>query len=718
MLINTLNNINSETKSNIWLNIKKRLTIQQTSGNKKLQLLENFKIMVFYAFVIFLINAIPNYFSNYKYSLCVTGLGAVLTLLILKVLNKKNFYALRFCFIAITCTSVSLVCYIEGIASGNYLFLFVFVVIAAFIFDFSEKKELIVTLLLTLTSLAYIFIFAPYNSILQPLSASEERFYFIFNVFFASFITCLLSYIFLRVNFLNAKNIDTKQQFLDAVYNTSFDAILVVDNNFKVIDCNEQSIRIFDTQKKEAILNRTAAVFFKEFGNYQNFNDALISQNKSWQGELTCSTFSGLDFAAYVSVVSFLHGDKLLKKINVLDITEIKKIQAELTIAKEKAELAMNAKSKFLSNMSHELRTPLNGIIGTANLLLDEPSMPEQKEHFNLLRYSSEHMLNLVNDVLDFSKIEAGMMVLEKTSFNVKDFLEKISSLFQPQFAAKKIKLHFNVDEQLNKYFLGDQTRLSQVLSNLISNALKFTDEGSVNVTVKLILSNSKTASIYFAVKDDGIGISEQQQKVIFQSFTQGDTTTTRKFGGTGLGLAISKNIIEMYKGNLEVRSKKGQGSEFYFTLQLDIQLNNKNFINENTVSALKNFKNLKVLIAEDNKVNMLIARKFLNKWNIQVTETNNGKQALEAFTKQDFDLLLIDLEMPEMDGYETIAAIRKISKDIPVIAFTAAVYENIYDDLINNGFTDYIQKPFRPEDLHRKIQQFTSSKSAVYSIL
>jgi CheY-like chemotaxis protein len=360
--------------------------------------------------------------------------------------------------------------------------------------------------------------------------------------------------------------------------------------------------------------------------------------------------------------------------------------------------------------MSHELRTPLNGIIGTANLLLDEASMPEQKEHFSLLKYSSEHMLNLINDVLDISKIEAEMMHLEKSSFNLKIFFDKIQSLYTNQFAIKKIQLLFEIDERLDRYFLGDETRLSQVLSNLISNALKFTDTGKVVVAANLINANSKQASIYFSVKDTGMGITEQQQKIIFNSFTQADTTTTRKFGGTGLGLAISKSIIELYKGELKVESIKGAGSNFYFTIKLDLQLNNKNFVNEHIVSTLVSLENVKVLIAEDNQVNMLIARKFLHKWNVIPAEALNGVEALDMFHKSDFDILLIDLEMPEKDGYETVAAIRELNKEIPVIAFTAAVYDNMHADLVSKGFTDYIQKPFRPEDLHRKLSMYAPS--------
>jgi signal transduction histidine kinase len=376
--------------------------------------------------------------------------------------------------------------------------------------------------------------------------------------------------------------------------------------------------------------------------------------------------------------------------------------------AQEKAEQAVEIKTKFLSNMSHELRTPLNGIIGTANLLLHETSMPEQKQHFNLLKYSSEHMLSLINDVLDFSKIEAGKMQLEKSPFNLKEFFSKIENLFAGQFSSKGVALVFNIDEKLNRFFTGDETRLSQVLCNLIANALKFTQQGGVTVTAILEMADSQAGKIYFSVKDTGIGITTEQGKIIFESFIQGDTTTTRKFGGTGLGLSISKYIVELYNSELQVESLHGKGSNFFFTIQLNLHMENKSFVNEKILQGLVSLKGLKVLVAEDNAINMIIAKRFLEKWDVTMDEAVNGIEALKKFAEHEYDLLLIDLEMPEMDGYKTIKEIRKNNSKIPAIAFTAAVYDNMEKDLLNHGFNGYIQKPFRPEDLHRKLSSYT----------
>ena len=382
----------------------------------------------------------------------------------------------------------------------------------------------------------------------------------------------------------------------------------------------------------------------------------------------------------------------------------------QLAIEKDKAERAGNAKSRFLSHMSHELRTPLNGIIGTTNFLLQENAGPSVTQHLDVLKYSSEHMLAIINDILDFNKIEAGKLNLDRNTFNLNELIEKITAVFKHQFTLKGVNFIIELDRRLDKEVLSDDTRLNQVLSNLISNALKFTPQGAVTLNIQIVSSNSDTMMVNFAVSDTGIGIPQEKLSEVFSSFTQADTKTTRQYGGTGLGLTISRKLVENFGGELNVRSEVGRGSCFYFTIPIDINNGKRSFVTENKILDLQDLEGTTVLVAEDNRINMMITKKFLENWKIKVIETRNGREALEAFKSKQIDLLLIDLEMPEMDGYEALTEIRKIDKRIPAIAFTAAVFDDMQQKLLSHGFTDFIHKPFRPEELHKKLLRNSQS--------
>ncbi len=375
----------------------------------------------------------------------------------------------------------------------------------------------------------------------------------------------------------------------------------------------------------------------------------------------------------------------------------------ELILAKEQAEESAKAKLQFLSNMSHELRTPLNGIIGTTNLLKTESHNAVQKDHFELLQYSSTQMLILVNDLLDFSKIEAGKIELEDNKFNLEIFIKNIYNSFAPQFEIKQLYFKLDTDNDININVISDDIRLGQILNNLLSNALKFTHTGGVTLRIELKKYANEKIAIGFSISDTGIGIPENKLKTIFESFMQADLNTTRKYGGTGLGLSISKKLIETFDSNLKVESEINKGSKFYFDIMV-LQNNEVEPIRAEVIEELRSLKGMRILIAEDNKVNMLIARKFLTKWGVQITEASNGIEAINLFKENNCDLLLLDLEMPEADGYTALQEIRKLNTTIPAIAFTASAFENIETVLLAKGFSDYVLKPFLPEELNTKL--------------
>jgi CheY-like chemotaxis protein/anti-sigma regulatory factor (Ser/Thr protein kinase) len=284
---------------------------------------------------------------------------------------------------------------------------------------------------------------------------------------------------------------------------------------------------------------------------------------------------------------------------------------------------------------------------------------------------------------------------------------------FSTQIQSRGLRFVQDIDPWLDLELMTDETRLNQILSNLLSNAVKFTSEGSITLAVRKIVATSTRATVQFIVRDTGIGIPANKHKEIFESFTQADVDTTRKYGGTGLGLSITKKLINKFGNELKLESEVGKGSTFHFTLDMPINENRRVYINEDRARNLIPLEGIKVLMAEDNKVNMAIACRFMRKWGLSVTEAFNGKEAVEKFSPGKYDLLLIDLEMPEMDGASALREIRKIDPNIPVIAFTAAVYDNMHNDLLQKGFTDFVHKPFRPDELHGKIMNQCRARRA-----
>jgi signal transduction histidine kinase len=653
--------------------------------------------------------------NNLNYTFLM-DLGFVVMLLMSFLINKFGYYTTAISFVFI-CTNAFIVggTYVQGRFAGNYLYFIPITVVLALFVKLKEHTYLVIFFVcITFFCLYLSMTFGPDKSTLQPVADDLYFTLYKMNIVGAMSVSAAFSYVLYRVNDRNERKLVAEKNYVDMLFNSSVEGVIMLDSSSNLLrDCNQRALDLFEFTDKNLVIGKTVelikGMFIDQDVDHAKYVDGgkIIIENSHWKGEVTFCTVKGKHFYAELHVQTFDYDGQHYKKVSITDITKQKESEIELRKAKNRAEESAHAKSRFLSNMSHELRTPLNGIIGTTNLMIDDIQLAEQKHNLDILKFSSEHMLHLVNDVLDYSKLEDSMIVLEQNHFNIKKIIEKTQAFFAAQFSTKELELICDIDENLDIVVVTDAVRLQQVLNNLLSNALKFTRKGQVTLSLKAKNLQSDSATIEFAIADTGIGIDKAMQELIFERFAQAETNTTRRFGGTGLGLTISKMIVDLLGGNLAVESEIGKGSRFYFELVLPRK---EKVITDTQVKvAGADIANTRILVAEDNAINMMVVKRFLEKWGVQVTEASNGAKAVATFESGQFDMLLLDLEMPEMDGYQALEQIRKKDPSIPVLAFTAALYENMPEDLSNRGFTDFLQKPFKPEQLREMIEKYTA---------
>lgn len=405
-------------------------------------------------------------------------------------------------------------------------------------------------------------------------------------------------------------------------------------------------------------------------------------------------------------------GKPFLTRTTVFNATDRKEYERELLRARQRAEQADKAKADFISMMSHEIRTPLTAIMGVGHLLTITDLSPQQQKLVGVLRSSSENLLNLVNQILDFSKIEAGMVTLAEKSFDLRRRVHEIVSSFRVKADEKGLVLDSYIDERVPAVLLGDPIKIGQVLTNLLSNAVKFTQQGSVTVTLRVREQLPDAVRIHFRVSDTGIGISPDRLRHVFDDFTQASYDIGLKYGGTGLGLSISKRLVELHGSELAVESELGRGTTFFFDLRLKIAAGERGAADPGGDAAdLPVLRGLKVLIADDNEINVLVLTGLLEKWGVESDVVTNGQRAVERIQERDYDVVLMDLRMPELDGYEATRQIRSLPderfKRLPILAVSASTRMGNQYELDAAGFTEFVGKPVSPDILFAKLARY-----------
>lgn len=514
----------------------------------------------------------------------------------------------------------------------------------------------------------------------------------------------------------------------------SYNSVVIIDKNLNIEWVNEGFTQLTNYTLKD-LKGKSISVLRGNMRNVtqqKNMFESILKEKKPITFENINYSKQGKEYWVITTATPILGKDGQVERIIAIEtdislrkqieeelveanrITEqslkkVNKMLVELTAAKKELEESMKVKAQFMANMSHEIRTPMNAVIGFTELLLKTELSQEQKQYIEAVKTSGKNLLVIINDILDFSKIESGKLEFENIKFSLSQVISTVTELMLAKAGEKNIRLSTKIDQKIPDQLIGDPTRLNQILLNLVGNAIKFTNQGEVKITIELLSEATNVEELKFSVTDTGIGIPEDKLKSLFKAFTQVSNETTRKYGGTGLGLAIAKQLVEMQNGSISVKSKVAEGSTFSFILKF--KKNEKPESGSNKVVAKLDFKKLEgstVLLVEDNLLNQILAKKVLTDWKLKVEVAENGLVAIDKLKKNNFDLILMDIQMPEMDGYDATKYIREKltspKSETPIIAMTAHALAGEAEKCIKAGMDDYISKPFDTQALYLKI--------------
>jgi PAS domain S-box-containing protein len=509
-----------------------------------------------------------------------------------------------------------------------------------------------------------------------------------------------------------------KSNYTRSLIEASRDPLVTISTAGKITDMNEAFVSITSSTRSK-LVGSDFDVYFTDPVKAREIYDEVFTKGFVADYPLTIidRTLTALLFNG--SVYKNEMGEVLGAVVVARDITEQKSIETELIEAKvaaemataiaeeakEKAESAVKAKQQFLSNMSHEIRTPMNAIIGFTKVVLKTDLSARQKEYLTAIKLSGDALIVLINDILDLAKVDAGKMVFEEIPFKMASSLSAMLHLFETKIQEKNLVLVKEYDDRIPDVLIGDPVRLHQIILNLVSNAVKFTSRGKITVSVRMLPGDDEEkVTIEFAISDTGIGISEDKLEKIFDNFQQASSGTSRLYGGTGLGLAIVKQLVEPQGGSIRVESKMGEGTTFSFTLSFR-KTNERAELDMELVEPDKEIKHFKVLVVEDIALNQLLMKTLLDDFGFERDIAENGRIAIEKLQAQSYDIVLMDLQMPEMNGFEATEYIRKTMKsDIPIIALTADVTTVDLEKCEAVGMNDYISKPVDERLLYSKI--------------
>lgn len=505
-----------------------------------------------------------------------------------------------------------------------------------------------------------------------------------------------------------------RKQFLETIYNYLPDAVLVLNTeHHRLIDFNQQAIYMFEAPDRRSLTeNFTLNILVSDalhFLQQPKVNTSAVS-------EITYTTLKGRSFTGKTFLMDLTYNETEIRVIQISDITQQKELEAKLRRDKNLAEQMIKSQEEFLSTMSHEIRTPLNAVLGMTHLMLQSKPREDQKKFLQTLKFAGENLTNLINDILDHSKIEAGQLQLNLNDFNLKKFIQGMKLTYKNLANEKGLMFRLLLEEDLPVYLHGDVNRLGQILNNLLNNAVKFTKQGQIVMSVYIEEEREDQYVLLFEVQDTGIGIPADRQQIIFDPYQQASSKTASQYGGTGLGLSIVKHLVELQKGTLSLQSQEGQGSTFKVEIPFGKpkDLRQSHETDTDFMQEYQPLEGLSVLYVEDVIPNQLLMEGLCDNWKIDLDTALNGLEALEKVRKNHYDLILMDILMPEKNGYDTALEIRNLQdphyENVPIIALSASVSDKTRQRIFASGMDDYLPKPIDPRNLHEKLAKFSKT--------